>query len=123
MEYSTVDQLIDSLRPSTNNIGRILIGLLFIVSGVLSAMDVPGFAASIAGKGLPFPTYLAYFGLAMKILGGLSVATNWYVSTGKMMLVLFTLVATALFHNPLQDPTQVNNMLKNLAVIGGLLLI
>ena len=123
MEYSSVDQLINSLRPSTNNIGRILLGLLFIISGVQSAMDSQGFATSIAGKGLPFPTYLAYLALAAKILGGLSVATNWYVSTGKLILILFTLATTVLFHNPMQDPSQMTNMLKNLAIIGGLLLI
>ena len=123
MENTTVDQLVESLRPSTNNIGRILLGVLFLVSGIQSAMDFQGFSGSVAGKGLPFPTYLAAVALAFKILGGASVTTGMYLSTGKIMLVLFTLASTALFHNPIADPSQMTNFLKNMAVVGGLLLI
>ncbi len=117
------NDLMDAFRPSTNNIGRILIGLFFLISGVKSAMDLPGWMSSVASKNLPFPQIVGYIALGAKLLGGLSVTTNFMIGWGKLTLILFTAAATFLFHNPIQDPGQVNNFLKNTAVIGGLLLI
>ncbi|BCL37081.1 hypothetical protein [Nostoc sp. MS1] len=42
---------------------------------------------------------------------------------GAILLIIFMIPATIVFHNPLADPSQFNNFFKNLSIIGGLLLI
>ncbi len=38
------------------------------------------------------------------------------------MLILFLIPATLVFHNPLADPGEMNSFLKNIGLIGGLLM-
>jgi putative oxidoreductase len=42
---------------------------------------------------------------------------------GSYALILFTVAATIMFHNPMNDPKQMTAMLKNIAIVGGLLLL
>ncbi|HYF10058.1 MAG TPA: DoxX family protein, partial [Candidatus Paceibacterota bacterium] len=47
----------------------------------------------------------------------LGYKTRW----GAWALIVFTLVASAIFHNFLKDASQIVMFLKNLALVGGLL--
>lgn len=105
-------------------IGRNLLASLFIISALNSIIyDFDGFVKAIESKNLPYPVILAIFVLTIKLLGGLSIAFNYYSTYGALSLLLFMLIVTPLFHNAFADPKQFNNMLKNIAIIGGLLLI
>jgi putative oxidoreductase len=42
---------------------------------------------------------------------------------GSVLLLLFLAPATLVFHNPIVDPTQMIQFMKNLAIIGGLLMV
>lgn len=119
----TFDQIMDSLKPSTTNLGRVLLGLFFLISGIKAAMDFPNFLALVSVRNLPYPEYLAMIALGFKILGGISLTGNIYVSWGRWLLIIFTTIATGLFHNPVLDPMQLDNFLKNIGLIGGLLLV
>ena len=66
---------------------------------------------------------MAVLVLTLKLLGGLSIATNYYSNFGTLSLLIFMLVVTPLFHNAFIDPSQFNSMMKNLAVMGGLFLL
>jgi putative oxidoreductase len=117
------DDIMDSLRPSTINLGRVLLGLFFLISGIKAAMDFPSFLSLVDARNLPYPEYLAMIALGFKIIGGISLTGNIYVGWGRWLLIIFTIIATGLFHNPVLDPMQLNNFLKNMGIIGGLLLV
>jgi len=112
-----------NFQPNQANLGRILLSSVFVLTGIKSAMNFQEMVGMVAGKNLPFPQVLAGIALAFKLLGGLSVFTNYQVNYGRWMLVAFTLAATVLFHNPINDPSQLTTALRNVAVIGGLLLL
>lgn len=103
-------------------IGRTLFASLFIISGIRGFLGFKDFAKLVSDKGLPSPETLALIALSTKVLGGLSITYDYFTSFSAFALSIFMIIATYLYHNPLTDPTQWNNMLKNIAIIGALVM-
>lgn len=101
-------------------IGRVLIGLLFIVSGLTKLTDIGGTATMIAGAGLP--SSFAVPAGVFELVAGLCLAAGFAVRLVSVLLALFTAATILFFHNRFTDPVQAFNALKNLAIIGGLAL-
>lgn len=101
-------------------VGRILIALIFIVSGVSKLANVGATETMIVGVGLPaglaIPTGL------FELLAGLCLAAGFMVRLVSALLVLFTAATILFFHRPYTDPLQQIMVLKNIAIIGGLFL-
>jgi|LakMenE01Jun11ns_1017448.scaffolds.fasta_scaffold9136151_1 putative oxidoreductase len=108
-----------------NTLGRILIASLFIASACKTIFydGFNTFVGAIESKKIPYPVILAIIVLIIKILGGFSIIFNNYTNLGIYSLLLFTVLATGMYHNAFVDPSQFNNMMKNIALIGGLLLL
>lgn len=113
------------LRTNGILVARVLMGLLFVVSGwgMLTSMGVSGVATMIAGYGLPLASLLAVIMLAMKIGGGLALMLGYRTAKAAAVLIVFTLIATWFGHieAPDFDQAQQIQALKNFAIIGGLL--
>jgi putative oxidoreductase len=109
--------------------GRGLIALLFVLAGINKLINRPETVAMMRDGGLPWPELLVYPTLVLEIGGGLLLLTGGSAAAvAAITLALFTLATNALFHRfwDLEDPTrglQLSLFVKNLAVIGGLLLI
>jgi putative oxidoreductase len=104
-------------------VGRILMSLLFILSALKAIFfDFNSFSSAVESKQLPLPTIVAVIALSMKLTGGLFLATDYHSLFGAYVLLVFTIMATVLFHNVFEDSSQFNNMFKNIAIIGGLLI-
>ncbi len=102
-------------------VGRALIGFLFVVTGIFSAIGIDGTAGMIASVGFPASLALAYLVVAVKIGGGAALMIGWQVRYAALALIGFILLATIFFH--LSFPGEMVNFLKNMAIIGGLLLV
>lgn len=102
-------------------IGRILISLIFLASGVNKLTDVTGTESMMAAVGLPF-------GLAIPV-GIFEIAAGLCLAFGVMTRLVAILLAggTGLtilfFHNRITDPVEVAAALRYLAIIGGLFLV
>lgn len=107
-------------------LGRILIAALFIYSGIDKAMAFQNLAATLAGKGLPYPDVVAVLTIAVEIGGGLLLLPRFTARYGAIILAAFSLAAAILFHDfwarpPAEYTGQLTHFLKNIAIIGGLL--
>lgn len=125
-------------------IGRILFVLIFILSGAQKLMDIAGTAATIgktvqlpelvaayvpqleSATGMTMPTMLAILAGVVEIGAALMVAANIGARAGAVLLILFTAAATYYFHAfwAMAGAEREANMIhamKNLAIIGGLL--
>jgi putative oxidoreductase len=63
--------------------------------------------------------------IALKLGGGLMLLLNYRTSTAAWMLIAFTILATLMFHtnwSGADSQMQMTAFLKNLAIIGGLML-
>lgn len=101
-------------------IGRVLIGLLFIVSGINKLMAIGATSTMLAGYGLP-PGFAVPVGL-FELVAGLCLAAGFAVRLVAALLAVFTAGTILFAHNRVTDPMQAAQALKNLAIIGGLAL-
>ena len=109
-------------------IGRVLLVALFIKSGAEKIMDPSGLTGMLSGKGAPAPMALAYLAGIVEIGLGVLVALGWRTRLAALGLVVFTIVASLIAHNYWDmtgPPRRANeiNFWKNLAIIGGLLML
>ncbi|MGF1459208.1 MAG: DoxX family protein [Leptolyngbyaceae cyanobacterium] len=103
-------------------VARIALALVFLVSGVKHLVGFSGFVDMI-GQSLPLAPLLAIGTIAFQILGALSLILGYKVNIGATLLLVFLIPATLVYHNPLIDGSQMTAFLKNLGLVGGLLLV
>lgn len=128
------------------SVGRVLIAVLFIYTGVTKLLDIASTAEMIRAAvpipsqlapyatqleqatGMPVQQILAISSGALEIIGGILIAFNIAARTFAALLILFVIVTTAFFHNfwdlsGNDRLVQVSQFLKNLSIIGGLLIV
>ena len=103
-------------------IGRLFIGLPFMVSGLSKVAAYGATIGLIASSTLPLPAPLAYAGaVAVEIGCGLLVITGYQTRAAAIVLALFCLATAVFFHTNFGDPNQIFHFIKNLVMTGGLL--
>ena len=106
----------------TSLIGRILLGAIFLISGIGKIADPQGTLQYMQAMGITWATTLFYVGaIVVEIGGGLSLILGYWTRAGAMALLLFMIPTTLLFHTNFADQNQMIHFLKNLAMCGGLL--
>ena len=108
--------------------GRILLAALFIPAGISKISGFAGTAGYIASKGLPLPEVGVVIAIAVEVLAGLALLFGFGTRFAALALALFTLAATFIFHNYWTMPADQAMMqqlmfMKNIAVVGGLLVL
>jgi len=73
----------------------------------------------IASKGLPLAGLLAISTIVFQLLGAVALLLGYKAKIGALLLILFLIPATLAFHFPTADWP---GFLKNLSLIGGLLM-
>ena len=116
------------LQDSCSLLGRALIAWLFIPSGIAKLIGFAGISAYIASKGVPLPQVCAALAVAAELGLGLLVLAGWQSRWAALGLAVFVVVITPIFHNFWDMPSaqamlQKQAFNKNVAVIGGLLLL
>ena len=102
---------------------RICLSLIFLKAGISHILGYSGTVDQMAGMGLPIPDILLIFTIIFQLLGGLSLLLGYKVKIGSILLILFLIPATLVYHNPIGDTSQINAFLKNIGLIGGLLMV
>jgi putative oxidoreductase len=105
-------------------VGRTLIALVFLMTAWLGSPN-PGYLGSL---GLPAPAILSWVAIIAEALIVLSLILGIETRWGALLGVLYVVIATALAHRYWQVPQaqfvgQYTNFSKNLAILGGLLLV
>jgi putative oxidoreductase len=117
-----------SLQNPLSLVGRLLLALLFVPAGIGKIGGFAGTAGYIASKGLPLPELGAAIAIVVEIAGGLALVAGFGTRLAALVLALFTLVATFIFHaywGLPADQAFVQQLMfnKNIAVVGGLLVL
>jgi len=128
-------------------IGRIALVAIFIISGVQKFVDISATADAIQSR-LAIPSelsdivsqieaatsmsiwqILAIAVASIEVIAALLIAFNVLTRTAAVVLVIFSLVATFYFHDfwnvasAAERTNQMNHALKNLSIMGGLLML
>ncbi|MEK7638837.1 MAG: DoxX family protein [Patescibacteria group bacterium] len=102
-------------------LGRALMGLLFVVSGIGIGTNPAGTLPLLVGMGLPAAGLLLWIIVIFKIVAGGLLIIGKRVGLAAAGLIIFTFLTIVLVHNDLSNQNDFIASLKNLAVIGGLL--
>lgn len=104
-------------------LGRVLLSLIFIISGITKVMDPAGTIAYIESAHLPMPTLAYVVALFVELGLGLALLVGYRSQLAAAGIALFTFVTALMFHSNMADPVQVIMFLKNTTIIGGLLVV
>jgi putative oxidoreductase len=109
-------------------IGRVLFSVLFLVSGFLKVTRYSQMAGYAAAKGVPMAGVGIAIAAVLELVGGLAILAGFQTRIAAWVLILYIIPTTYFFHNfwTMTGMDQQNNLahfLKNLAIMGGLLLL
>ena len=119
-------------------IGRFLLAFIFLFSGArkilgfqptLTMMQDKGVFPAIDIAGYPLVEVLLIATIALEIIGGLMLITGIGSRLAALALAAFTIVAGSLFHSfwtitdVMEYRNELNHFLKNVAIVGGLLIV
>ncbi|HEY9659805.1 MAG TPA: DoxX family protein [Allocoleopsis sp.] len=104
-------------------IARILLAAIFLWSGVNKILQPTETQAYMAAFGMPFTWLFLPAAIALELLGGLSVILGIYPRLGASALAFFTLITGFIFHSNFSDPIEQIMFMKNLTMVGGLLMV
>ena len=102
-------------------IGRLLLGQLFLLSGLYKLGSYSAVAGMMQGAGVP--TSLLPLVIATELGGGLALILGWNTRIGAFLLAGFTFLAGLIFHSNFADPMQQQMFMKNITIVGGLLVL
>jgi len=110
--------------------GQLLIAAAFLVSGVRNAgWKFQQHLERMVALGVPAARTALIAGLVLNFVGGFSLAFDYHRTWGASALLVFTLLASAIFHrwwlvaDPLLRHLHIGNLLVNCGLAGGLLLV
>ena len=112
-----------SLQNTAAIAGRVLLGLLFVVSGFGKVTGFSGTAAYMASKGMPMAEVLLVGAIVVELVGGLMLVAGFKARWAALAIAAFLVPTTLVFHNPLgpDAQAQMTQFLKNLSILGGML--
>jgi putative oxidoreductase len=107
---------------------RFCLSAVYLYSGLAKLVDMPAGMAEVAGLGMPAPGLLLALTILVQLGGGVLMLVGLWTRLAAFLLVGFTVVATALAHNPfglegVEFQRQLTTSLEHLAIVGGIILV
>jgi putative oxidoreductase len=120
--------LFENQRNEIILLARILLMILFILSGWSKLTNFDGTVAYMTSLGAPVPMLAAGIAIVMEVFVAIAIILGFYTRPLAFLLALFVLGTALIGHHfwTMADPERAANMIqffKNLSIIGGLLLL
>jgi len=110
-----------ALRNSIELVGRILLVVLFLLSGIGKVGAYAATAGYMASVGVPGA--LLPFVILIEVLGAVAIIAGWRVRVVAALMAGFTLLTGLIFHNNFGDQIQMIMFLKNISITGAFLML
>ncbi len=106
--------------------GRILLALIFVISGFNKLTGFEGTVGYIEARGMPLPQLAALGAIAVELVGGCLLVIGWQARWAATALFLFLIPTTIIFHPfwaaaAAQQQMETIQFMKNLCIMGGML--
>lgn len=102
-------------------LGRILIGVPFLMSGLGKLAAYAGTVGYISAVGLPAAPLAYALAVLIEIGGSLLLISGYRVRPVALVMAVFSVVTAIFFHRNFADQNQMIHFLKNVMIAGGLL--
>ncbi len=104
-------------------VGRILLVLIFIQSGVGKIGNFAGTAQYMAKFGMPYTSFFLLGAIFLELVGSITIVLGFLTRLGALLLIFFLIPTTLIFHTHFGDPGQMIHFMKNVSMLGGCLLL
>jgi putative oxidoreductase len=111
------------LKAFGSLIGRILLVLIFLNSGIGKIGNFEGTAQYMAKFGMPFTSFFLFGAIVFELAGSLSVILGYFTRFGSLLILIFLIPTTLIFHTHFGDRIQMIMFMKNVSMLGGCLLL
>jgi putative oxidoreductase len=99
-------------------VGRLFVAIIFLASAFGKITNFDGTLQFMESHGMPAASFFCVAAIAVEALGAIALILGYKTRWGAAALAGFVLAATWVFHTA---PDQRIQLLKNLAILGGLL--
>ena len=104
-------------------IGRILLVLIFVNSGIGKIGNFDGTAQYMAKFGMPMPSFFLVGAIFLELVGSITVILGYFTRFGALLLIVFLIPTTLIFHTHFGDQVQMIMFMKNVSILGGCLIL
>jgi putative oxidoreductase len=104
--------------------GRILVILIFLQSGIEKIQNFQGTAQYMASHGIaPYTNFFLVGAIFCELVGAITLILGYYARFGAMVLLIFLIPTTIIFHTNFAEQDQMVHFMKNVSMFGGLLIL
>ncbi|MGQ9646640.1 MAG: DoxX family protein [Thermodesulfobacteriota bacterium] len=111
------------LKSLGSLIGRILLVLIFLQSGISKIQNFEGTAQYMTSYGMPYTAFFLFGAIIFELAGSVFVILGYYARLGALLLLLFLIPVTIIFHTNFDDHIQSIMFMKNVSMFGGCLIL
>lgn len=111
----------EHVKDPAKLVGRVLLAIIFIVAGYGKIGGYAGTVNYMESQGVP--GILLPLVILVELGGGILVALGFFSRWSALAIAGFSILAAILFHFDLGDRGQTTQLMKNLAIAGGMLLL
>ncbi len=104
-------------------VGRILLVIIFLKSGIGKIGNFEGTAKYMASQGMPFAHFFLVGAIFFELVGSITVILGYFARFGVVLILIFLIPTTLIFHNIFVDPKMMIHFMKNVSMFGGLLIL
>ena len=104
-------------------LGRILLAVIFLTSAIEKIRGFEETSSMMAGKGIPLSSFLLLGAITFLLLGSIALILGIKARWGAVLLIIFLIPTTVMFHPPTGSEEDLIQFMKNLAIAGGLCMI
>jgi putative oxidoreductase len=104
-------------------IGRILLALIFLQSGIGKIGNFAGTAQYMASQGMSYTNFFLVAAIFFELVGSITIILGYFTRFGTLLLLIFLIPTTLIFHTNFADPMQKIHFMKNVSMYGGLLVL
>jgi uncharacterized membrane protein YphA (DoxX/SURF4 family) len=102
---------------------RVCLSLIFLYGGIKNLTGFSDTQQMIAQKGLPLPSLMLLGNIVCQLIGAISLLLGYKIRWGAIVLILFLIPTTLVFHDFWANPKETIAFVKNVGLIGGLLMV
>ena len=111
------------LKSLGSLVGRIILVLIFLNSGIHKIENFEGTAKFMAQYGMPYTSFFLFGAIIFELAGSIFAILGYYTRFGALLLLVFLIPTTIIFHTNFEDPIQIIMFMKNLSMFGGCLVL
>jgi putative oxidoreductase len=111
------------LKAFGSLVGRILLVIIFLNSGIGKIGNFEGTAQYMAKFGMSNTSFFLFGAIVFELVGSVTVILGYFTRLGALLILIFLIPTTLIFHANFADPIQMIMFLKNVSMFGGCLLL